>query len=240
MTSNVQMSKENFQKLVLFLGAKGCLLTPRDEDPAHGIVTFPDAASGQAVLNFVGVEHANALLVPRSEWKRFGGVSEPDYAALVELLPGLQRVPGASGETELTEQEATTITGMGFAAKQGPWTVPPLPDHLVAGDGLLECLCESWRPEEEGRPAEKREFVDTTHLIRLDVAPGEHQRRRPLTQDEARLVRSVTRGPVNRRRLQQRFWRIGAERFNVAFESLLQQGILALRGRSVICQTTES
>ena len=141
-----------------------------------------------------------------------------DYAALVELLSQLSRVPDGLGETILTEEEAEQICALVFPAAPGKWLVPMLPHDLVRGNGLLECLSDAWAQEES-------------------VEPGD----RIWSQDEIRVFEASQRAGrwAKRRTLQKRLWRMGARRFNEALASLQKSGVLELNGSMVWLRVTE-
>ncbi len=75
---------------------------------------------------------------------------QPDYPALIALLPTLHRLVDAGGTVILEPHEADRITALGFPAQSGTWSVPNLPAALVAGNPLLEPLGDDvdrfWKP----------------------------------------------------------------------------------------------
>lgn len=190
-----------------------------------------------------------ALLAKRADWIRSGGTVEPDYRSLVELLPNLGRVPDALGDTELSEEEAARIQSLGFTAKPGPWNVPPLPDELVRDNGLLQMFSETWRAQNEGRdPPEypinpRHSGILGVHESCLEIRVGEpppdagqKEYVRPWSRDEEEVYGALERGGGHRRRrpLQQRLWRMGAERFSAAIQSLIRREVVQDDGRFLL------
>ena len=168
------------------------------------------------------------------------GSGERNYEGLIDLLPQLSLVPDGLGETDLTEDEAAQIRALGFPATQGEWFAPPLPNILVMGDGLLECLSDAWEEDvdprrllpqqSEGRPeeVEEDESVDLDNHI--------------WSKDEVRVFEALQRAGrwVKRRRLQKNLWRLGARRFNEGLSSLQKSGVLELTGSMVRLTMTET
>ena len=159
---------------------------------------------------------------------------ERDFQGLVELLLRLRQIPDGLGDSRLTENEAARIRTLGFRAAAGPWRVPPLPHRLVAG-GLFESLADRWREQEN------REYLNdggaTSEPCEVEIQLPDYPARKlhPVEEprwsdDEVRVLAALRRngGCLKRRILQRRHWRMKANRFNAALESLTQRRIVLL------------
>ena len=166
------------------------------------------------------------------------GISPERYAALVELLPQLSRAPDGLGETFLTEEEAEQIRALGFPATRGEWWVPVLPNFLVQGDGLLECLSDAWADPDPRRLLP--EHPEKT-LSEIDQEQSVEPDDRISSKDEVRVFGAVQRagGWINKRKLQQRLWRMRAHRLKTALELLRKRDAVELHGATVHLVATE-
>ena len=171
---------------------------------------------------------SSVLRIRRTDWVS----PRRDYERLVELLVRLRRTPDGLGDSLLTEDEASRIRGLGFRAAAGPWRVPPLPHRLVAG-GLFESLADCWREQEN------REYLNaggaTSEPCEGEIQVPDYPARKlhpveesPSSDDEVRILAAVRRNGccVRKRVLQKLFWRMRANRFNAALESLIQKTVV--------------
>ncbi len=233
---SLQMSSEQFQAVVRVLTARGFCLKPRPNDPTVGVVPLGDRSVRMAMEQLVGADDLpQSLVVRREDWERFGGGIQEDFAGLVEVLRNLQQVPDATAQTVLTVEEAAKIRALGFAAKAGPWRVPPLPDELVVGDGLLECLGETWRASNEDIPLPELRAQEPEAAVEAQVEKPPAPKVPPFSDDEKRVLRAVHRlGVCTVRTVQQALWRMGAERFHRALDRLVARGTLRTVGHMIV------
>jgi hypothetical protein len=179
--------------------------------------------------------------------------AQPDYAGLVALLPTLRHLVDTSGTVTLELEEAGRIMVMGFDARPGPWSVPPLPADLVAGNPLLELLADNvdpfWCPRQsESEPSRRAtEIVEQNgaEAVALATSAGEtpdlvtepSQTSSPnaWNMESAAILSAINRagGSVERRQLQKKLWRIKAEQFNQAMASLVEHGLIRFEGKMI-------
>jgi len=155
----------------------------------------------------------------------------------------------ACGTITLESHEAERIRTLGFHSKAGLWRVPSLPAHLVAGNPLLEALGDDrdafWRPRQstsepdyqaagvvEG-PAEQ---VGQVYNPGIQNRPMEVSLPDASETDCAAILAAVERvgGRIERRKLQKKLWRLKAEQFNRALESLRRRGLIQIDRNLVV------
>ena len=111
-----------------------------------------------------------------------------------------------------------------------------LPNFLVQGDGLLEPLSDAWAEDPDPRRPRRllREQLERTHP-EIDEERSAEPGDGAWSDEELRLFEAVQRagGWINKRKLQQRLWRMRAHRLKIALESLRKRGAVELRGAAV-------
>ena len=108
-----------------------------------------------------------------------------------------------------------------------------LPHNLVMGDGLLEPLSDAWTEDVDPRRLLPEQLEKSHPEIddKQSVEPDD----RISSKDEASVFDAVQRagGWINKRKLQQRLWRMRARRLKIALESLRKRGAVELQGAAV-------
>ncbi len=148
----------------------------------------------------------------------------PEYQRLIEVLMTLRCRPDRMGETTLNKQEAATIRASGFEARAGwkpPWRCPLLPHALVWPYPALWHLSDEadrlWQPRHLG-------WARTRARPIQQIAPMD-----PLSKLDQRFLRILRAGPLRRREMQRRLWRIPATIFNAALSRLVGEGWIKVR-----------
>jgi hypothetical protein len=121
-------------------------------------------------------------------------------------------------ETKLDSREAAKIRACEFEARAGwkrPWRCPLLPDRLLWEYPALQHMSDAierlWLPRYGGwNPKRARP---------IQIAP-----RDPVSKLDQRFLRILRSGPLAKRELQRRLWRIPATIFNAALLRLIAEG----------------
>lgn len=175
-------------------------------------------------------------------------IKPPDYAGLIAVLQTLRQLVDATGVVTLESKEAGRIEALGFQAEPGPWRVPSLPAHLVAGDPLLEPLGDDvdpfWRPSAPPAPAQSPAPLTTATpgdqtTGKADAPPSPESETpvpdRALEKECQAILTAVERSGrrIARRVLQKKLWRFRAEAFNEAIRLLITKGLLNVDGNAL-------
>lgn len=147
-------------------------------------------------------------------------VVPPDYAALVDILTRLYRIPDGLGETTLTSEEAAAVRRCGFAARAGvTWRCPELPDELVAWNPLLRHLSDAIDPL--SRCAEWNKKRAPSRLIRAF---------HPISKIERMMLAKLGKEPyyMSKRRLQQQMWRYPARFLNHTISRMIRANTITM------------
>ena len=162
---------------------------------------------------------------------------------MVKLLPVLKHFVDGCGEVTLSEQEAERIRPLGFRnVAAGRWKVPPVPPELVRDNPLLEHLSIGWDSRHtEAQPIPTKEDGQQPKTPTSKYSSEAARRQSRAHELPIKILRAVetVKGKIQKRRLQQRFWRYPVQSFNNALRELLADQIVnsGQRARTEACYT---
>jgi hypothetical protein len=150
-----------------------------------------------------------------------GRAVSPNYPALINVIASLRSLPDHLGETRIDRKESARIRACGFTARAGLWRCPALPDEQIWW-GTLWHLSDKIHHQYGNTRQGKDGYWHRNRSRPVSIAPID-----PLSKFDRRFLNLLQRrGPMRRREMQRRLWRIPASIFNPVLSRLIAEGYI--------------